>query len=215
MPWMVTVGPHTTNQPLYICEKMDRIYFSSQGCLETKIISLSFPYSMPETTSMEIATISTSETPLTRPSELPYPATLKNILKLENYLPDKFSKTTFNRASPFPAMNSLPAHKPNAKPVAQHTLIPIAIHWKKIIKESLDYNVQQGIITPVPIGTSVEWYNPMIVTSKKDGAPRKTVDLQHLNAQCLCKTHHTQSPFQAASSIPPNTWKTVLDAVDG
>ena len=44
---------------------------------------------------------------------------------------------------------------------------------------------------------------------------KKTVDLQHLNAQRLSETHHTQSPFQAASSIPPNTWKTVLDAVDG
>ena len=55
----------------------------------------------------------------------------------------------------------------------------------------------------------------MVVTSKKDGTPHKTVNLQHLNAQCLRKTHHTQSPFQAASCIPPNTWKTVLDAVDG
>ena len=44
---------------------------------------------------------------------------------------------------------------------------------------------------------------------------KKTVDLQHLNAQRLRETHHTQSPFQAASSIPPNTWKTILDAVDG
>ena len=44
---------------------------------------------------------------------------------------------------------------------------------------------------------------------------KKTVDLQNLNAQCLCETHHTQSPFQTASSIPPNTWKTVSDAVDG
>ena len=76
---------------------------------------------MPETTSTEIGTLSTSETPPTRPSQLLYPATLKNILKLENYLLDKFNKTGFNRASPFTAMNSLPAHIPlksNAKSIA-------------------------------------------------------------------------------------------------
>ena len=47
------------------------------------------------------------------------------------------------------------------------------------------------------------------------GPHKKNVDLQHLNAQGACETHHTQSPFQAASSVPPNTWKTILDAFDG
>ena len=168
---------------------------------------------MPETTSPEIATLSTSKTPPTRPSQLPYPTTLENILKLENYLLDKFSETAFNRASPFPAINSLPAHIHLS--ITTHTPITITICRKKIIMESLDHDVQRGIITPVPIGTPVEWCSPMVVTSKKDGNPRKTVNLQYLNAQCLCKTHHTQSPLQAASSIPPNTWKTILDAVDG
>ena len=123
---------------------------------------------MPETTSLEIATLSVSETPPTRLSELLYPATLENILKLENYLLDKFSKTAFDQAPSFPAMNLLPAHihlKPSAKPVARHIPIPIPIHWKKIIKELLDDDVQQGIITPCLIGT------PVVVTSKKDGTP--------------------------------------------
>ena len=108
-------------------------------------------------------------------------------------------------------MNSPLAHihiKPSAKLVAQHTPIFIPIHWKKIIKESLDHDVQQSTITPVPIGTPVKWCSPMVVTSK-------TAILHHLNTQCLCGAHHTLSPFQAASSIPPNTWKTILDAVDG
>ena len=41
------------------------------------------------------------------------------------------------------------------------------------------------------------------------------VDLQRLNAQCLRETHHCQSPFTLACQVPPNTKKTVLDAVDG
>ena len=59
--------------------------FSRQDCLETKIMSTSFQYPMPETTSLEIATLSTSQTPPTRPSQLPYPTTIRNIPKLENY----------------------------------------------------------------------------------------------------------------------------------
>ena len=55
----------------------------------------------------------------------------------------------------------------------------------------------------------------MIVAAKKDGTPRRTVDLQNLNSQCLRETHHFQSLFQLATQIPPNTYKTVLDAVDG
>ena len=55
----------------------------------------------------------------------------------------------------------------------------------------------------------------MIVTRKHDGRPRRTVDLQRLNAQCLRETHHCESPFKLATQVPPNMKKTVLDATDG
>ena len=50
---------------------------------------------------------------------------------------------------------------------------------------------------------------------KKDGSQCHTIDLQRLNTQTLPETHHFQSPFQLASKVPPNTYKTVIDAVDG
>ena len=55
---------------LYICNRVDQIYFSRQDCLETKTISSSFPYSMLKTTSLDIVTLSTSQTPRTKPSQL-------------------------------------------------------------------------------------------------------------------------------------------------
>ena len=55
----------------------------------------------------------------------------------------------------------------------------------------------------------------MVITTKKDGWPRHTIDYQYLNSQCKQETHHTVSPFQLAMQVPPNTKKTVLDAVDG
>ena len=53
------------------------------------------------------------------------------------------------------------------------------------------------------------------ITTKKDGSPRRTIDLQKLNAQALRETHHCQSPFDLASQVPKNRYKTVIDAVDG
>ena len=79
----------------------------------------------------------------------------------------------------------------------------------------LDSDVEKGIIKPVDIGTPVEWCSPMVITSKKDGTPRRTIDLQKLNSQSARETHHCKSPFQLASQVPVNTKKTVIDAVNG
>ena len=45
----------------------------------------------------------------------------------------------------------------------------------------------------------------MVVVTKSDGSPRRTIDFQKLNAQCLRETHPTASPFQLASQVPPKT----------
>ena len=55
----------------------------------------------------------------------------------------------------------------------------------------------------------------MVVVTKSDGSPRRTIDFQKWNAQCLRETHPTASPFQLASQVPPKTFKTIIDAVDG
>ena len=99
-------------------------------------------------------------------------------------LPQFRTDTAFNRTSPFPAMSMPPAHihlNENAKPYTRRTPIPISFHWKKEVKESLDRDVERGIIAPVPIGTPVEWCSPMVVTAKKNGKPRRTIDLQCSN----------------------------------
>ena len=59
----------------------------------------------------------------------------------------------------------------------------------------------------------------MVVTPKKSNTTqpklRMTIDLQHLNSQCIREVHHVDSPFKLASQIPQHTYKTLLDAVDG
>ena len=57
--------------------------------------------------------------------------------------------------------------------------------------------------------------SPMVLTAKSDRGPRRTVDMQKLNQQCLRETHHCQRPFRLASQVPRHTKKSVLDATDG
>ena len=151
-----------------------------------------------------------------RPETMPFAPTDENVPKLKEYRVKKFKSTVFERSSPFRQMNCKPAHihlKENAKPYSIHNPINIPIHWREEVK--LDKDVEDGVIEPVPIAEPVVWCSPMVVTSKKDGTPRRTVDLQKLNDQCLRETHHCQSPFKLACQIPPHTKKTVLDATDG
>ena len=223
LPVEFTVQGHKTTQPLFICENVDRIYFSKEACLAVTILPPSFPnpmYSRQDTS--QVSGITKESLPRTNPPEkpnkIPYAPTPENIPKLKKYLLDKFATSTFNKSAPFPSMKTTPAHihlKPDAVPYARHSPIPIPRHWKASVKKSLDEDVKRGVIKPVEVNTPVEWCSPMVVTTKKDGSPRRTIDLQKLNSQSLRETHHCQSPFHLASQVPSNTYKTVIDAVDG
>ena len=82
-------------------------------------------------------------------------------------------------------------------------------------ENDLNADIDRGILQTVPVGSPVSWCSKMLVTPKKNGKPRRVVDFQKLNAQCLRETHHCPSPFRAASQVPAGTLKTVFDAVDG
>ena len=55
----------------------------------------------------------------------------------------------------------------------------------------------------------------MVVCPKKNGKPRRTVDFQALNLHATCETHHTQSSFHQARSIPHSTKKTIFESWNG
>ena len=221
LPIKFEIEGHTTTQPVYFCEKVDRLYFSKQGCIAVNILSSDYPYPMHslKAHAKSIEEITFRQPPPQRPISIPFPALPENIGKLEQYIRDRFADSVFNNSAPFPALSGPPAKihiKPDAIPfAARHTPVPVPHHWKAAVKNSLDKDVERGIIAPVPIGTPVTWCSPMVVVSKSDGTPRRTIDFQKLNAQCLRETHHTSSPFQLATQVPAQTKKYVLDAVDG
>ena len=222
IPIIFSVDGTETKQPLFICNKIDRIYFSKQGCYATKILPDTFPNPMKDG---QVKAIHTVKNPMPEnerkgneyPRTLPYPATEENIPKLKQHLIDSFPDV-FSRTTPFQAMKCQPVHihiKPDAKPHARHVPIPIPLHWRNEIKEQIDQDVAKGVIEQVPVGEPVTWCSPMVVTVRKDGRPRRTVDLQKLNAQCIRETHHCESPFKLACQVPSGMKKTVIDATDG
>ena len=104
--------------------------------------------------------------------------------------------------------------KEGAVPKARHIPIPVPFHLKEPVRQALWEYVKRGIITPVPVGMPSDWCSTMVITAKKNGKPRRTIDYQHLNSHCKWETHHTGSTFQL-SQVPSKQKKTVLDAVDG
>ena len=154
------------------------------------------------------------------PKELPFPAVEDNREKLEQWLLSYYKASTFNTCHHQPLLpkEGPPLRlmiDPDAKPVACHTPIDVPIHWRDDVKAGLDQDCNMGVIEAVPVGTPVTWCHRMVICAKKNGKPRRTVDLQALNAYATRETHHTQRPFHQARSVPHGTKKTVCDAWNG
>ena len=223
-----------TRQMTYITDSSDHLFLSKEACVDLGIISDSFPR-LGETqeaclldTAAALKGVHVEKTctcprrqrPPPPPTVLPFPAIEANRDKLQQYLLDYYKSSTFNTCEHqlLPLMDGPPMHlmvDPEAEPIAHHTPVPVPLHWRDAVKAGLDHDVQLGVLEPVPVGEPVTWCHRMVVCAKKDGKPRRTVDFQALNAHATRETHHTQSPFLQARSVPQGKKKTVCDAWNG
>ena len=217
-----------TRQFVYITPSTKALYLSRDACRDLGIIDSEFPSiglvstladDIPPTDSQPCS-CPTRQLPPPMPTDLPMEATEENTEPLRQWLVDYYSSSTFNTCEhqPLTKMDGPPLRlmiDKDADPVACHKAIPVPLHWQAEVKEALDRDVQLGVIEPVPVGDPVTWCHRMVVVSKKNGKPRRCVDLQPLNRHAARETHHTASPFHQARSVPGNTYKTVLDAWNG
>ena len=221
-------GSRFTKQMLYICDNVQGAYLSESAQIDIGIIPKNYPNTMSHVASnvpdnaINTDTIAPCGCPRRQapppiPTNPPFPPTEENQEKIQQWILEYYSASAFNVCphQPLPVMVGSPLKfhfRPDAEPKAHHTPIPVPHHWKTEVKEQLDADVALGTIERVPPGTPTIWCARMVVVPKKDGTPRRTVDLQALNAATYRETHHTPSPFQSASTVPPNTKKTTLDA---
>ena len=73
--------------------------------------------------------------------------------------------------------------QPTRNPTAHHSTIPVPLHWQDDVKAGLDRDVRLGVLEPVPNGEPVTWCHRMVICTKKNGIPRRTIDFQPLNIQ--------------------------------
>ena len=71
------------------------------------------------------------------------------------------------------------------------------------------------IVRRCPENQHPEINNRMHVVGKPNGKVRRTIDMRFLNLQCTRELNFTTPPFQKVQDVPPNTWKSVLDAWNG
>ena len=155
--------------------------------------------------------------PPPQPTKLPFPATPENREKLEKWLLNYYSSSTFTTCehTHLPMMSGPPVRlmvDENKKLIAYHIPIPVPIHWQNDVKDGLDRDVSLGVIEPVPIGTPITYCHRMVICAKKKGQSRRTVDMQALNINATRETRHTPSPFQLARPVPQDT-KTMKNSV--
>ena len=223
-----------TRQIVYVTGSTDKFFLSREACVDLGVIPIHFPIvgeiSLREgcqavdvdSTNPNCSDCSCQRRvkPPPLPTTPPFPATEDNVAKLKQYLLDYYGPSTFNTCEhqPLPMMEGPPMRlmiDPKAKPTAYHSPIPVPVHWQNDVKAGLDRDVRLGVIEPVPIGEPVTWCHRMVICAKKDGTPRRTIDFQSLNNHATRETHHTQSPFHQARSVPHGKKKTVFDAWNG
>ena len=221
----VKLAENETDITIYFCKDVKRFFLSRQACINLKIVPSTFPYPpKPALTVNSVETVAKQyengkiKCPI-KPTTIPVGPTEENIPELRKYLINRFSSTVFNRQRQFPELTTPPARihlKENyimPKPAYQPAVV--AEHWAEQVKKSIDRDVESGILLKVPFNEPTNWCSRMVIVKKKDGSPRRTVDYQKLNAQCVREPVYSASPFHTARQIPQNTWKSVFDAVDG
>ena len=222
----IRVGIRETRQVVYVSGNTSGFYLSESALKDLELIPRNFPS---QTSKIDASALVNGKalcgcprrtTVPDEPANIPFPPIASNRDRLELWLREHFKSSAFNICphQPLQMMTGRPLDimfTQGAKPSAVHTPIPVPHHWKKRVKQDLDRDVALGIIEPVPTGTPTVWCSRMVVAPKKDGSPRRTVDLQKLNAATRRETDHTPSPFNQVSIVPARTKKTVLDAWNG
>ena len=218
-------------QLVYLSKKMTKAFLCREALEQLDIIPLNFPEvnsNKAYHTSSEPPTDPQCNCPKRTREVPPLPTTLppgltatdKDVPALKEWLLSYYASTTFNvcEHQPLPMMKCEPLKlflNPNAKPVAVHKPAVVPIHWQDRVYADLERDVALGVLEKVGPNTPVTWCSRMVVTSKADGTPRRTVDLQPQNRQSVRQTHHTSTPFKLAEQIPKGTKKTVTDAWNG
>ena len=144
---------------------------------------------------------------------LPFSCIPEDYAVIREWLSDKYAASTFNTC-PHRPLHCIAGHPieihvdPLAKRMAFHTPSSIPLHWQQKVHDHLIRDEAMRILEKVPHGEPTEWCHCMANIRKRDGSPRRTVDLSPLNKLnkfCKRETHAFKAPFHLAQRMPRNT----------
>ena len=235
----------STRQLAYVSRSVPYPFLSREACADLGVIPASFPaIGSCDTAATQATAVAASRLPpctntgVTGPDDLPCSCPLRqlppdtppilpcaptkeNLPQLKQYILDRYAASAFNQCEQqaLPMMTDSPPLRlfidETAKPTAIHSPAPVPRHWAEQVQAGLDRDVRLGVLERVGVNDPVTWCSRMVITPKHDGSARRTIDYQPVNDHCPRQTHHTRSPWQIASSVPPKTVKTVCDAWHG
>ena len=156
----------------YITPSSNKLYLSREACVDLGIITNDFPtlHAKHNDDAASIDNIIKSscgclvrQPPPPLPTTLPCTPTDDNREKIQQFLLDYYDANTFNTCEHqmLPLMNCPPLKlmkNPDAEPVAQHTPVPVPIHWWEDVKSGLDQDLKLGVIDTVLIGVKGWWF---------------------------------------------------------
>merc|ERR1711954_344359 len=154
------------------------------------------------------------------PINLPFPPVEENREKLEEWIKNYYASSAFMscKRQEMPCTQGPPMKihlQPDAVPVAIHKPVPVPLHIREEVYANIEADVKRGVLRKVPPGEPTPWCAKLGITAKKDGRPRRTVDLSELTRAGIREAHHTRSPIKVVCSVPRGMVKTTLDCVDG
>ena len=120
--------------------------------------------------------------------ELPFDVNEGKMSKLEDYFRHRYAASTFNvcKHQPLPMMRGAEPMrflmKEDAVPVAVHRPSQIPVHWQEKVRADIDRDIRLGVLERVRQNTPVTWCSRMHVVAKKNGEPRRVIDLRPVNA---------------------------------
>ena len=231
LPIKVTSGERSTNQIMYFSQNTRGCLLSEKALIDLRILPAQFP-AAPDFSSTAVTRSSPRSStvaecgcpkrlpPPDLPTQIPFPPTKENISKLEAWILTFFKCSAFNTCphQPLPYMTGdlmTVTFKKDAKPHPFYSPIPIPLHWEEAVLKDLKKDIALGIIEPVRSTTPTTWCGRAVYLLKKDGTPRRAVDLTDQNEATIRHHHHTPPPFQQAIQVPAEKYKSGLDAWNG
>ena len=227
-----------TKEVLYVCENVKDMYLSQTALKNMNIVHNDFPATPKSilnltTTTNPSDSASNGTSPKVNlapcgcsfhqsspalPDKIPFPATGEYRQQIQDWIKKRYSASAFNTCphQMLQVMKEEPLQISFAEehtPYAAHKPIPVPHHWKEEVKRKLDADV--ALSSRCPKEPQRDGVHVWSSYQKKDGSPRRTVDLQNLNKVTLRETHHTPSPFNIVSVVLQKKNKTVLDAWNG